>query len=338
MPRIQSSILFCIALILGSTSLIAQFPADVNGEGKDLSDFAFRDARGGDGRYRIADYRGRPLLLVYWDRQGAAGAAAAQTAVRMHREYGAKGLACIFVEMKSWESENYALSARAYLLRQLGHVPGAVVAKDKKLNFILKPQQSGFARYMALVGVDGIVVAAGPAGTARGKIGKGLKTEMKRMKKGWGKGTTRKVRALAFGRNKLFDAVTLAKSEPGQADDALIDINRHYKGRTLAIRYLLDQARWTDAEKRITALSRAIGDHEAWKKEVAGLEERLLVEALPVEREAESKLNSVLKSLKKGKLGTVSRKKLKKIAGRRDAAKTADRARRLETMLASLDN
>ncbi len=305
----------------------------------DVSRFSIKGIIGGDGRSRIREFRGHPLILAYWDRQGAAGLAGAKRALKFHEKFAKKGLSVILIERVIWNFKDAELKAKAFLLQELGPLDGIALAGfQKDFHDLVRPMQSSYSRYMGLVGVDGILRAGGPSSMVQGKLDKALLLELKKVKKGWGTKKERKIRAMAFGKGKLGDALNMAQesNDDEQVHDAATDVRSYFKYQLQAVTKDLDNACWANAKRKIVSLSAAVSERKGLAKKVASLQERLLKEATPEELDAEKKISAILKKIDKGKGGRPVNKKLMKLAESSAAPHAAARARRLLKLVAFL--
>lgn len=198
-----------LALFLGLV-LAAPTGQDLTPVGEPVHDLAFKTVLGGDGRVRPSEFRGQPVLIV-WYSTVFAGMSAARIAVDLDEKHAKDGLVVFLMEIKN----NDATYLRAL---QMAKLPGVTcpLIRNQELR-VEFDASTGFPPKMVLVGVDGTLLYAGSYQRAS-EVKKLLKKELKKVKGGWGEDpVAKKARALAHGKQRLGAAWVLL--QPGLDGD-----------------------------------------------------------------------------------------------------------------------
>jgi hypothetical protein len=193
---------------------------------------------GGDGRTKLSEFRGQPVLIAWYSAVSVEGA---RIAVDLDEEYNDEfpdaKLVVFLMEIKDHD----AIYLRAL---QMAELPGARcwLLQNQELP-IVYDETTGLPPMMVLVGVDGTLLYAGSYQRAN-ELKKLLKVEIGKMQKGWGEDPlARKARALAWGQRKLGEAHALLEPSLGGS----------------ASRELTMLA--AEIEKRFESLARAVNHH-----------------------------------------------------------------------------
>ena len=166
----MSPMWFCAALALGSIHPPASIlPTTVDGPqraavGDIVADHHFQKILDHDGRDRLAQWRGQPVLIAGFRQHITEGLHAAWFADEMAREYGRKGLIVVLEDRLPWKSEKRAWALRSFWLRFFeSHVWFAEGAPESKLPD-LPVERVASARdehSILLIGVDGRLLVEG---------------------------------------------------------------------------------------------------------------------------------------------------------------------------------
>jgi hypothetical protein len=305
--------------------------------GQPVPDFEFRTVLGGDGRTKLSEFRGQPVLIV-WYSTVFAGLDGAKLAADIEREVNEElrdsKLVVVLMEIKNHDA--------SYLRAlQLAELPGARcwLLKNQELP-VTYDDTTGFPPKMILIGVDGTLLYAGSY-QSWNKAKKLLQAELAKLEKGWGEDPlARKARALAWGQHKLGEARALLEPALGaSASPELTALAAELDGRfdTLvrSVAYLAEQGEPARMARALSEAKAAMDTHLAWSARAAG--------ALDVDRTADSlvaielelDLDALLKPTLKGKPKKGLDEKLHAFAtGKAAGTKVGARAARLADAVA----
>jgi len=269
--------------------------AEAAGIGEPVPDLALEGLVGGDGRTRLAEFVGTPVLLVDWA-DFASGYDAVRVAVALQEDLGGDGVAAILHETQGME----AGPMQALLLERFpGHGCRLITRRWLPIRY----EDNGPPPRVAVIGVDGQVAVAGSYLADLARARKRIEEEHRRRKSGWGDHpAARKARARAFGRDELAEARELVAralaEEPDAAElaTAAAEVERAYASRLRAVDFHLEAGDARRALETAQALAKAVRGDAAWEQEVAALLERF--ESDEVEREL--KLAKQLDKLERG--------------------------------------
>jgi hypothetical protein len=197
--------------LLVAVSALSPARGDKVAAGQPVPDFELRTVLGGDGRTKLSEFRGQPVLIV-WYSTVFAGLDGAKLAADIDREINEdlpdSKLVVVLMEIKNHDA--------SYLRAlQLAELPGARcwLLKNQELP-VTYDDTTGFPPKMILIGVDGTLLYAGSY-QSWNKAKKLLEAEIAKLEKGWGEDPlARKARALAWGQHKLGEARARARSSP----------------------------------------------------------------------------------------------------------------------------
>jgi hypothetical protein len=304
--------------------------------GQPFPEFQFQAVLGGDGRTKLSEFRGQPVLIS-WYSTVFAGVEGARIAADLEQEHGAQGLAVFLMEIKNHD----ATYVRAL---QMAELPGARCRLIRQHELPVAYDDSlGFPPKMVLIGVDGTLLYAGSYQRAS-DLKKLLEAELVKVEKGWGADAqARKARALAFGAGKLGEARALLEpaASAGAAGAELAtlagDLEARFESLVRSVAYHLEQGEPRRAAQAMAALELAAQGREAWvarSKEVAAT---LATPEVAREGELEERLDVLLKSTLKSKPKKGLDERLRAFAaGDATGTKVGARAARLAQAVARL--
>jgi len=288
-----------LAAIVLVCPVLAPFAAEASEPSAELvEDFRFRTLLRGDGRDRLSQYRGQPLLFA-WYSTVTGGLEAARVGADLEEDFAEDGFVAILMEIKNHD-ETY-LEALA-----LNEVPGSscLLLKNQKLPFSFD-SDTGFPPHMALIGVDGELLYAGSYSQSS-KVKKMVKSEVKRVRDGWGEHPAAvEARALAYGKGELAAGLALVREaiakDAGRPELSEIEkeLSARFESRKRAIPFLMEKGEYLRALEEAKALVAAVESHEAWHAEARELLAGFEDEAARRELELDKELESLLKPLRK---------------------------------------
>ena len=321
---------FLIAPALAALLVVRQEEQKV-ARGQPVPDFEFITVLGGDGRTKLSEFHGQPVLIA-WYSTVFAGVEGARAAVDMEEEFnkerGAGGLVVFLMEIKNHDA--------AYLRGlQMAELPGADcrLLRNQELP-VSYDDATGLPPKMVLVGVDGTLLYAGSYQRS-GEVKKLLKEELGKMDKGWGADPlARKARALGWGQGKLGEARTLLENALAQGGNEELtalaaEIDRHFEALARSVQYHLDQGEPRLALRATGDMAVAAAGYPTWltrTNEAIGLAARESIR----EAELETRLDTLLKPTLKSKPKKGLDEKLRAFAtGEANGTKVGARAARL---------
>lgn len=314
-------------------AVAAASPADFARVGEPVPEFALDKLVGGDGRKRISEFFGQPVLFAWWLDAGS-GMDAARKALKLERKLGAKGLEVVLVELTTWDDASAPRAAAFLAKTEPGH--GAAISDD--VGFPVAEAHPSQQPRVILIGADGTVALEGSFRNVGGEVEKRIEAELAKRKSGWGEDPRAKeARALAFGQNRLAAAaaVVAAAGENASASAELAAVRKEIERRAAvslaAASALADAGEWRRAREAFDAAVAAIGDAALGvEKPLAELRARLSSDAAAAEIAREEELATLAKPLASGKGDARLAEKLRKFAEKSGSGSTvARRAERL---------
>lgn len=264
-----------------------------------VPDYEFREfLAGGDGRRKVSELRGQPVLVVNWTDTDF-GRGASQEAEKVVEELCPEGLIVILLETHNMKP----IDLEAAAMRLYPGSPAWLAPNQKPP---IQYLENGPPPNIALIGVDGKLLIAGSYTADFGKASKLAKEELKRMTGGWGENETAKqARALAFGEQRLAEAKALVDAalaaEPSQAE--LLEVQGELAVRRASweasARHLLAAGRTLQALEAARALAAATRGAAEWEASAASLLQELSGEQVTRESELDGQLAKLLKPLAK---------------------------------------
>jgi len=231
--------------------------------GEHVPDYEFRPIDSHDGRTRLSELYGHPVLIVGWRQWIPDGLHAVWFANELADKYADDGLIVILRDRKFWHKDRW-WGARSFWIRSFASpvwFTGAEPDKTKPLP-IVRERSKRDDRSLVLIGVDGRLLVEGTAPSAsekehkdgvRRRIRETLAEELKKRKRGWGPDSQlQKARGLAFGKGKLASALaTIERSKASDADKALVraEVERALDAEIVSVRYLVERGRFLEAEE-----------------------------------------------------------------------------------------
>ncbi len=310
--------------------------------GELLPDVAFREVLGGDGRTKLSEFRGQPVLIA-WYSTVFAGMEGARVAADLERELNGdlpdSRLVVILMAIKKHESAHL----RAMQLRELPGARCRLLANQEL--YVAYDQSNGPPPRMVLIDPDGKLLYAGSyqgAGDVEELVGQ----ELERIEKGWGTDPLAcQARALAFGKGRLGEARELVESAlagagpdgPGGREELTqlaAQLETRYTALERSVGQLLDQGEPRRAAQALASLTTATEGHPAWYDRTERVRARFELES-PREAELEKKLDSLMKPTLKNRPKKGLEDKLRSFAeGDAAGTKVGQRAARLADAVA----
>jgi thiol-disulfide isomerase/thioredoxin len=316
---------FAVLAVL-SGHVVAQQRANV---GEKVPDVAFPAFVNGDGRQKLSDFFGQPVVIDMWGTNcGPCIGVAVPAAIKHDLEHKAEGLVTILVESQGADAAKHeAFLWKTFPTNQCFSCTGVGVPV---------PESRGIP-YCAIVGVDGTLLWVGnPAATPK-PVEEFVAAELVKVKKGWGETPEhRKVRAQLYGKNDLAGAAALvAAMADGEAKTQLqAEIDARYKIAKESVAALQQQGDALAAQARAKDLLKAVGARAEWVAEVQPLVAAFDAPEAKAELALDRKLDKVVKQLR-DKKGDAAPKALQALLKDAGSSKVGERAQRLLTALQS---
>ncbi|MCA8953381.1 MAG: hypothetical protein KDE27_27965 [Planctomycetes bacterium] len=328
MKRSQT-LVAAVALAATSLPLVAQQRAAV---GEAVPDTTFPEFLNGDGRQKLSEFYGQPVVIDQWGTHcPPCVGTAVPNAIRHDHAHGEDGLVTILVES---QGSNPA---------QLEHFLWERFPDNECFScigtFVPIPESAGIP-FCGVIGVDGKLVWAGNPAAFPKDVEDAVEAELDKVRKGWGDSSdARKVRAALYGKGDFERAAaTVAAMADGAEKTALQgEIEKRYAVKKNAIDVLRKAGRWVDAQDAAAALAKGVGKHETWATEAAELLAAFETDAAKAEIALDKKLDKILKTMRKGKLDRAP-KDLEKLVERAGQSTVAPRASRMIAALAATNN
>lgn len=277
----------CLILMMPCALPQDEAPAKI---GERVADQTFRHLTLHDGRQRLSELYGQPVLLAGWRRHIGEGLHAAWLANEFARKYRKDGLVVILQDRKGMSGKPIWLLDVDFWIRFAGEPVWLSDGKPMQGRgpHIERNASAEDERSLVLIGVDGRLVLEGRVesasnkgkDSARSRFKKAIATELARRRKGWGDhATERKVRALLFGKGNLAAALS-ALARPGDLKHARVDalrreVEQRFTCLCKTITFHLDSGAYVTAQRELAALARAVRGDSPFEKRIVTLRERL---------------------------------------------------------------
>jgi hypothetical protein len=323
-----------LRLLLGLACLpAASFRGEKVSPGHAVPDLTFTNVVGGDGRTKLSEFRGQPVVIACYSTVFA-GIEAARVAIDLEQKLAKDGLVVFLMEIKNHE-ETYLRAL------QMAELPGADsrLLRNQDLP-VVYDRATGFPPYIVLIGVDATLRYAGSYQSANA-MRKLLAAELEKSKKGWGDDPlVRKARALAHGAGRFGEARALL--EPGSAGGhataelraAADEIEARFEALLRSLAHFVEQGEPRRAAAAASALAVAASGLPAWVERAAEAAARL--ESTEQTREAalEKKLIAILEPFERRGPKEGEDAPLRAFADKAEGTKVGARARRLANAVA----
>lgn len=352
MPRwVCSSVL----LMLSCWASIAVLPP-VQGQakvGEVVPDLEFPDPVGHEGRTKLSEFFGQPVLVAGYRTNLVDGMHASTEAHELSRKYRKDGLVVIMVDRNRWRTGNGQADATAFWHQVIHEMPmvTSIAEQEGSARHDLNIQWPcpRDARSLVLIGVDGTLKAVGTAPDRDARIGKGdfraelrqlVKDELKRRKRGWGEDRdVAKARSLAFGKDQIGRSRAALDPEVAAHQAVIDELDRHLSVRLRQVRFLLEAGRLARAKEVHQHLTKAVRGWPEWearvRKEGAFLTEKAFQVGLKKEKSLDRLVAPLLsKAPKKPSDDLLAR--LRIFAEDHTADRVGQRAKRLDRVVHSL--
>jgi len=310
----------------GSRSTLRQEPSGPKASiGQVVPDFAFRDfLAGGDGRQKLSEFRGQPVLIVNWTDTDF-GRGAAGEVEKLAKELVPEGLVLILLDTHNKTAPEIEASVmRLY--------PGSPARLQQNQKLPIEYLDNGPPPDIALVGVDGTLLVAGSYTSDLNKASKLIKPELKKSASGWGEHeAARAARALAYGQGNLAGAKAAIEAavaaQPAEVELGVVraEIAARFDSRVRAVRTFLEHGQVQRSMEEARALAQAVKGVADWEAQAAALLRELESEEVARELELDRKLSALLAPLAK-KAPDREPEKLRKFAAEAGATRVGKRA------------
>ncbi|MBK8096916.1 MAG: hypothetical protein IPK26_07405 [Planctomycetes bacterium] len=248
--------------------------------GAPVPDLEFEGLIGHDGRTRLAELRGQPVLIANFRQHLVDGVHAAWVARDLAREFGDEGLIVILVDRVAWPRELWAEKWSFWLRFFVTPVWLApTLGEDRDLP-IERAASRNDERSLVLIGVDGTLVSEGTAelasapkaaGDYRAALRKAVAAECRRRRLGWGEPeTARSARAAAFGKADFAGAMRIldnvVKSSAPPAPDLQVvrdELTQAFAWAVQRLQRLVAEGRFVEADPVRRRLAEAARNHAA---------------------------------------------------------------------------
>ncbi len=327
-----ASLLPVAAALPGSGARQEPSPAPKAALGEVVPDHTFRPfLAGGDGRQKLSEFRGQPVLIVNWTDTDF-GRGSAQEAEKLADELVPAGLVLILLDTHQKDEK----AIEASVMRLYPASPARLTTNQKLPIAYL---ENGPPPDVALIGVDGTLLVAGSYTVDLNKASKLIKSELKRQRSGWGESdAARAARALAFGEGRLaaaLSALESAREAPSAAELEAVEreIAARWDARVRAVSWWMERGEALRALEGARALAADARGKADWEAAAAELLRRFEDGPHARELELDRKLASLLEPLER-KATERDAEKLRKFAAEAGDSAVGKRALHLAEIAA----
>jgi hypothetical protein len=327
LPLLALGVLLSSGLLRAQDEPAAKLPKTAIGER--LPELTFREFLSGeDGRQKLSEFRGQPVLIVNWTDTDF-GLGAATQAKKLAADLASEGLVTILMDSHNKKEEQIRASGMRLF-------PGSPSRLMQTQNLPIAYLDNGPPPDVALIGVDGTLLLAGSYTIDLSKAEKLVKAELKKLKSGWGEHeAARAARALAFGQQRLAAAraaiaeALAAESGAAELGEVRSEIEARFASWDGSVQQLMERGDFLLAQARARALAEAVSGDAEWAAQaavrLAAFEQPEAVQELELDR----KLTALLGPLEKRKPNEGDVAKLRKLAEGAGDSRVGARALRL---------
>jgi thiol-disulfide isomerase/thioredoxin len=294
-----------------------------------VPDFSFGQMLRNDGRQRLSDFYGQPVVLDFWGVHcPPCIGAAVPAAIKHDHEHASSGLVTVLVHSQQATPDQL----QAFMFKMFPDSDCFLTTGCSTPT----PEFSGIP-HASIIGVDGKLLWDGHALENPKRMDELIAAELVKVKKGWGETAEhKKVRAVLYGKDDLAGAAALVAAMPeGEAKTQLqAEIDRRYTVKKKAVEALVAQGRIADAQGAAKDLLKAVGTKADWAGEVQPMLAEFDSDANKAEIAAEKKLAAIEKQLREKKRDP-AKKALEALVKSAGSTKVGERAQRYLTALAT---
>lgn len=303
--------LLCLASFLAPHSLHAQ-AAKV---GERLSAHTFAPLTGHDGRTRLADLYGQPVVIAGFKQHLNDGLNAAWVAKDLLESYAKDGLIVILEDQRAWKNTTLGVRVRAFWMKFFEGAPWMTsnLGDDHPDLPMVREHSQRDVTSLVLVGVDGRLIMEGSAESPsrsekktdyRAKFKRAVAEEINRRKKGWGDSPiARKVRAAAFGKGRLGQAWKILqraqeKQTPDEASELAelaAELSAAFEVRKRQVAFQFDRGHPKAGVASLAALGKSVRGIPQYEEQLRDLQGQPASKVVRVGLKLEQDLNRRLK-------------------------------------------
>lgn len=311
-----------------------------------------------DGRTKLSELYGHPVLVVGWRQRLPEGIHGVWEADQLAKKFADDGLIVILKDRFRW-TESRWWGARSFWVRGINlagfNSPAWFSAGEPGRTEPLPIERKKSARddrSFVLIGVDGTLLIEDRIeeswdkerkGDVRRRVRAAIKEEIRRRKNGWGEDRhLKRARALAFGKGAFAEAAAaLEKSAiaPEAKAAARARIDDALAAQIACVHYAIERGRLLDARSRWKALRRATRRNEAMSARVEPLAAHFKGADFERALKAARRLEKILKPIESGdwrSLDLDSLLALRRVAERNQKNNVGHRAARLDPLVRDL--
>ena len=338
-----------LILLAGTSTLPAQHNE------RALPDHEFQPIDGSDGRTKLSELYGHPVIVAGFKQNLVTGMHAAWVAKNLLADHADDGLIVVLEDQKAWTTDRLRASIRAFWMKFFASHPW--ITSNVGGNADLPIERKASKRddmSLVLIGVDGRLVLEGTAENPADKqkptdyrpaFERAVRDELRRRKVGWGANATeRKVRATAFGKQNLADAWRVLEgaiaTNPDEAFDELAaELDRAFAVRKKVVRHHFKQGEFGEAKGALSRLSKCVRGIAKYEAELVPLKELARSPETKAALRLEKKLARLLKLVHErryAKFGPKGIAEVRAFAAASPNSPVAQRATRMDALLVHL--
>ena len=315
-------------LLLLAAGLAPGAPSDA-AVGDLVPDFTFAEfLTGGDGRQKLSEFRGEPVLIVNWTDTDF-GRGGADNVRKLAAELVPEGLVLVVRDTHNRSADEI----RASVMRLY---PGSPARFSRNMDEPIEYEKNGPPPYVALIDVEGRLSVAGSYTVELGGMEKRVRAELEKQSSGWGThAEARAARALLYGKGRLAEALARCDealaAEPGEPELLAVrgEIEARWAVLQRAVRYHMERGEYRLALEKAHSLADAVAGRPEWEEAARALLAELDTPEARAELELDAALSSALKPLSKDEPSPSDVKKLERLAAEAGDTRVGRRAREL---------
>jgi len=309
---------FSVGLLLGQAAKV----------GEEVRDMTFPEFNQGDGRQKLSEFRGQPVLVVtFADVFG--GLSAAMRGIKLAKAHRNDGLVVIMTRVKAGGTFGDGTEGVDLAAWTMKRYPGADVRVCDRVRPAWNWRGLGMFPYYAVIGPDGKLVGVGAMPKTPKGLAQGVATAVAQVRKGWGSKEEAAFRKRLHGKQDL--AFALANSTGLLRGEANGIVARRLK----AIDWMLDDGQWLRAKKAADKLSKQVAADAEHSKAVDERLARFVTPAGERELGLDKKLQRLLKPFQKRAPGKNADRALRKLAKTATGTTVGARAERMASRVAA---
>lgn len=321
----STRILLALGLALAATGAL---PAQGAGTGQAVPDLTFPEFIHGDGRQKLSEFEGQPVLVVQFA-DVFSGLGALRRAIGLHEKHGHRGLVVIATRIDAggtYGDGTANVDLGAWFMKRF---PSADIRICDRVRATWDWQADGMPPNWAVIAPDGTLVDAGSEPKRSSDLAPAVESAMQQLDDGWGQDkSVAKARGLLYGKGQL---VAAREAAAGKLDD---EVAAAFARRLAAVEWLRENGEWLRAAADLETLRKSVSGDAKLTAAVDATAERFADDTGQRELALARKLQKLTRPLTRKKPGKGADRRLRAFAEKHPGTTVGERAARIADRVA----